>query len=67
MNELDEKALNDLKLKIIHTESTLHNILPVYNVVKRKKLSLEMELKALKDELAKLESGQIDFISTLEF
>lgn len=67
MNENDEILLNQIKLKMLNTQRALENITPIYNVVKRKKLSLEMELKALNDRYQTLKEGQIDFITSAEF
>lgn len=67
MNENDEILLNQIKLEMLNTQRALENITPIYNVVKRKKLSLEMELKALNDRYQTLKEGQIDFITSAEF
>ena len=67
MNENDEILLNQIKLEMLNTQRALENITPIYNVVKRKKLSLELELKALNDRYQTLKEGQIDFITSAEF
>ena len=67
MNENDEILLNQIRLEMLNTQRALENITPIYNVVKRKKLSLELELKALNDRYQTLKEGQIDFITSAEF
>lgn len=61
MNAKETLKLNDLNKRLDMAKSSYENVLPIFHVVHRKKLSLELDIKILEDAKMDLMQGQLIF------
>ncbi len=64
-----DASKEDLKLKCIEQKlatlkDTFAELIPVWNILDRKRIHLELEMKMLEDERMKITDGQMVFDST---
>ena len=56
---LKEERLKEIEDKLLTIKHTYEELLPVWNIVDRKKQTLELQIKLLRDEREKINSGQM--------
>ncbi len=63
----DQIKLNDIEFKLKLVKNTYENLLPIFSSIQRKKMLLELDIKMLEQEKAKIFDSQMAFDAELGF
>lgn len=63
----ETKKLREVEQRIESLMNTKKELFPIWNVLDRKMMHLDAELKQLEDERLKLSQGQLMFDGSIEF